>query len=77
MAINEAKGVYVPGLAGGRTPGKRHTPIAGGSGDSKSGGKRTRENFPDIDDGSLLDPMKYHRDAISLLCETEVPSLFD
>lgn len=24
---------------------------------------------------NLLDPMKYHRDAISLLCETEVASL--
>ena len=41
--IYEAEGVYVPGLAGGRTPGGRHTATTEGK--KARGGKRMRMEF--------------------------------
>ena len=43
QVIYEAEGVYVPGLAGGRTPGGRHTATTEGK--KARGGKRTRMEF--------------------------------
>jgi len=43
QVIYEAEGVYVPGLAGGRTPGRRHTATTEGK--KARGGKRMRMKF--------------------------------
>ena len=43
QVIYEAEGVYVPGLAGGRTPGGRNTATTEGK--KARGGKRTRMEF--------------------------------
>ena len=43
QVIFDAEGVYVPGLAGGRTPGGRHTATTDGM--KPRGGKRVRMEF--------------------------------
>ncbi len=43
QVIYEAEGVYMPGLAGGRTAGKRHTATTEGK--KARGGKGTRMEF--------------------------------
>ena len=63
--IYKAKGVFVPGLTGGRVPGKRHTSTKEKT-SNNHGGKRKRLEY-----SVTLDEETMHKDLKSLLNESD------